>query len=128
MIKKTQLVVIAGPALSVAADWKDGLLLQYGTGAHIRSAIENFLRDHELSPRLVAEIDDAVFLVEVAAQGRHLAIVPKAVARAAIAAGRVRVLEVIDLDDTGVYATHRATTSSEIVRAAIRLMVDAYRR
>ena len=127
MIKKTRLVAVAAPTLSVDDDWNDALLLQYGRGAHVRSVIEGFLRDRKLTPRLVAEIDDAVFLVEMAALGKHLAIVPESVARTAIGANRVRVLEVIDLDFTGVYATYRATTSNELVRTAIRVMVEAHR-
>lgn len=128
VIEHTRLVVIAGPNLAVADHWKDMPLLQYGTGSHARSAIDEFLHDHELTPRLVAEVDDALFLVEAAAAGAHLAIVPESVARAAISADRVRLLETIQLEHSGVYAIHRATTASEIVRNAIGLMVDAYRR
>jgi DNA-binding transcriptional LysR family regulator len=127
LIEQIRLVAIAAPALAVAPGWKDAPLLQYGTGSHTRAAIEEFLHDHELAPRLVAEGDDALFLVEAAVAGSHLAIVPESVARAAILAGRVRVLERIDLQSSGVYAVHRRTTSTEIARTAIRLLVETYR-
>jgi len=128
LVQSATLVAIAAPALSIPADWKDVPLLQFGTGAHTRGVIEEYLHDHELAPRLAAEADDATFLVEAAAAGTHLAIVPESVARAAIEAGRVRVLETIALDNAGVYAIHRGTTSTELARSAIQLLVDTHRR
>jgi len=127
LIQRATLVAVAAPALAIPTDWKDVPLLQFGTGAHTRGVIEEYLDDRELKPRLAAEVDDATFLVEAAATGAHLAIVPESVARSAIAAGRLRVLETIQLDNAGVFAIHRGTASTELARSAIQLLLDAPR-
>jgi DNA-binding transcriptional LysR family regulator len=126
LIKAMTLVAIAAPSFVIEDGWHNTPLLQYGTGARVRGAIEDFIRARDLKPTLVAEADDANFLVEAAAAGAHLVIVPASVARSAISANRVRVIASIELDNAGVYAIHRRSTSGELVRNAIQLLVKTH--
>jgi len=126
LIKSITLVAIAAPGFAIDANWQDTPLLQYGTGPRVRAAADEFIHARALKPSRIAEADDALFLVEAAVAGGHLVIAPESVARSAIRANQVRVVDSIEIDNAGVYAIHRRTTSGEIARNAIQLLVKTH--
>lgn len=124
-IERTTLVAVAGPRATPAADWSDVALLQFSTGCRYRAKIDAFLKARGLRPRLAGEADDAMFLLEAAAEGGHVAIVPAGVARDAIAAGRVKHLDTIETQHAAVYAIYRKTTAAELAKTAVAALVRA---
>ncbi len=54
-----------------------------------RWAVDSYLDEHGLRPRVVGEADDALLLIEAAARGGFIAFVPDSVARDPVAAGRL---------------------------------------
>src|SRR5688572_5378828 len=92
MIDDVTLVAVAPPDLELARDWSNGRLVQYRASSAYRWEVEAYLEANGLTPKVAAECDDALFLVEAAARGGHIAVVPRSVARDAIAAKRLRVV------------------------------------
>ncbi len=127
LVERTKLVAVARPDLQLAADWSNIGLLQYGTASRFRWDIDGFLEAKGLRPRPAAEADDAVFLVEAAAKGDYVAVVPTSVARDAIDGGRVKMVEAIEAEHAGVFAIQRGTTANELARKAVAALATAHR-
>jgi len=122
LLERTELVVVAAPKLEIAPDWKNVSLIQYNTGSRYRWDVDAFLDKRKLSPRIAAEADDALFLVEAAATGEFLAIVPSQIAKEPVSEGRIKVIETIASDLTAIYAMRRTTATSELVKRAVELL------
>ena len=63
---------------------------------------------------MVGEADDPLLLVEAAARGGYVAIVPRSVARDALTAGRVRVLAQLDSPQASVFAVYQDGTAAHM--------------
>jgi LysR family transcriptional activator of nhaA len=124
LVDRTSLVAVAPPSVEPAHDWHDVRLLQYRTSSSYRWEVETYLHTRELRPRIAAEVDDAAFLLEAATRGGYVAFVPRAIARDALAAGRVRIIATIDAWYCGVYAAYQDSTSAELARRAVELLID----
>jgi DNA-binding transcriptional LysR family regulator len=85
--------------------------------------VEAFLEQRGLRPRIVAEADDALFMLEAAARGGYVAFVSRTIARDAIASGRVKRLELIQTEHLGVHAIYQDGTASELARRAVDILV-----
>ncbi len=123
-VEATQLVAVAHPKLTPAADWSDAALVQYSTTSRFRWAIDAYLDQRNLRPRIAAEADDATFLVEAAATARYISIVPWTIVRDAVAAGRLHVLDTVSTDHAGIHAIYRNTDTQELARQAVAALVD----
>jgi DNA-binding transcriptional LysR family regulator len=124
IVDRTSLVAIAPPSVVPTNDWHDIRLLQYRTSSSYRWEVETYLHTRELRPRIAAEVDDAVFLLEAATRGGYVAFVPRSIARDAIAAGRVRIIATIDASYCGVYAAYQDSTSADLARRAVELLIE----
>jgi LysR family transcriptional activator of nhaA len=123
LIARTPLVAIAASDLVPAPDWKNVGLVQYRATTSYRRDVEAFLEAKGLKPRIVGEADDSLILVEVAARGGYVAVVPRSVARDAVAAGRVRVVAEVEPSTAAVHALYQGTNLADLARRAISALV-----
>lgn len=123
VVRPLDLIAVAPPGVQPAPDWRDVRLLQYRPSSPLRLEVDSFLEFQALEPQIGAEADDAMVLLELAARGGFVAIVPRAIASAAIAAGRVRVL--VELDTTAaVHALYRDNLASDLARRAVEVLIQ----
>jgi len=97
--------------------------VHYRTSSAYRWEVETFLDTHHLRPVIVAEADDALFMLEAAARGGYLAFVSRSIARDAVKAGRLKILGEIENSELGVYAIFQDGASAELARRAVDVLV-----
>jgi LysR family transcriptional regulator, transcriptional activator of nhaA len=125
MIQRTRLVVVAPPTLELEGDWQTASLIQYRAASSYRWDVETFLDANGYRPSIAAEADDALFMVEAAARGGHIAIVPKSVTTDAIANGRLRMVARVDAGDhAGVYAVYPDNENAQLARRAVEILLE----
>jgi len=123
LLDRISLVAVAPPAVQPAADWQNVGLVHYRASSAYRWEVETFLDTHHLRPLIVAEADDALFLLEAAARGGYLAFVSRSIARDAVKAGRLKILGEIENSQLGVYAIFLEGASAELARRAVDVLV-----
>ncbi|MGE0868134.1 MAG: LysR family transcriptional regulator [Kofleriaceae bacterium] len=123
-IEQITLVVVAPPAIEPSPDWQNTGLIHYRVSSPYRWEVEAFLDARGLRPQIVAEADDPLFLVEAAVRGGYLAVVPRSIARDAIVAGRLRVIERLEGSQAGVHALYQDGVSADLVRRAVKALVE----
>lgn len=122
-LDRVALVGVAPPSLQPSQDWHEVGLVHYRASSAYRWEVESFLERRGLRPRVVAEADDALFMLEAAARGGYVAFVSRSIARDAIAAGRVKRLEVIETEHLGIFAQYQDGASAELARRAVDVLV-----
>jgi LysR family transcriptional activator of nhaA len=125
-IDRSALVAVARPDLEPAPDWQDVRLVQYRATSAYRWDVEAFLDKRGLKPRIAAEADDSQFLIEAASRG-CVAVVPRATARDALLAGRLRVIAQIESANAGVHALYQDTVASDLARRAVEVLIASVR-
>lgn len=125
VIDRIPLVAIVATDREPRAHWEDVGIVQYPTSSNFYWEVAQFLEARDLRPKVVGEADDPFLLVEASARGGHVAIVPSAAARDAIAAGRVRILETLESAHAGVHALYQSGTAAELARRAIERLIAA---
>jgi LysR family transcriptional activator of nhaA len=125
VIDHIPLLAIAPIDLDPGPDWRDIGLVQYRANSRFRFEVEAFLDQRGLKPRVVGESDDPFLLVEAAVRGRYIVVVPRSVARDALAAGRVRVLAQVETAGASVHALYHDVATSELARRAIETLIAA---
>lgn len=123
VIDRIPLVAIVGTNREVRPDWEDMGLVQYPTTSNFYWEVKQFIDAHNLRPKIVGEADDPFLLVEASARGGHIAIVPAAAARDAIASGRVKVLVELESAHAGVHALYQSGETAELARRAIKRLI-----
>lgn len=125
VIEHIPLVAIIGAGVDPGPSWQDVGLVQYRASSTFHWEVASYLETHDLKPRIVGEADDPMLLVEAAAKGGHIAIVPRSVARDAMVSARVRILAQVESVQAGVHALYPDGTGTELARRAIeRLMAS----
>ena len=124
LLERITLVGVAPPDLEAAPDWQNVGLLNYRNSSAFRWEVETFLEMRGLRPAIVAEADDALFLVEAAVRGRHVAFVPRSVARDAIAAGRLKQVAQLEAGHAGVHALYQDGATAELARRAVEVLIE----
>jgi DNA-binding transcriptional LysR family regulator len=127
LLERITLVGVAPPDLNPAPEWQDVGLVNYRISSAFRWEVESFLESRGLRPRVVAEADDALFLVEAAARGRHIAFVPRSVARDAIANGRLKQVAQLETGHAGVHALYQDGATAELARRAVEVLIEHLR-
>ena len=127
-IDQIPLVAIAAANAYPGSDWQDLGLIQYRSSSTYHWEIEQYLRTKNLRPRIVGEADDPLLLVEAAARGGYVVIVPRSVARDALTAGRVRVLAQLEEVKATVHAVYQDGTAAALARRAIETLVAGARK
>jgi LysR family transcriptional activator of nhaA len=123
VIEHIPLLAIAAADLDPGPDWQDTGLVQYRSSSTFHFEIKAFLERRGLKPRIVGEADDPFLLVEAAARGGYVVIVPRSVARDALVAGRVRILAQIESAHAGVHALYQDGTAAELAQRAIEKLI-----
>ncbi len=126
-LEPTRLVAVAPPSVAPAADWHDVGLARYRATSPYGWEVATFLEANRLVPMTVAESDDALFLLEIATRRACIAIVPLSVARAALTAGRLRVLADVPAPGVALHVVHRDSHTVALTQRAIGLLSDAIR-
>jgi LysR family transcriptional activator of nhaA len=124
IIDRIRLVAVAPPSVVPEPDWQNVGFVHYPVTSSFRWEVESFLEAKQLRPRVVAEADDALFLLESAARGGYVSFVPRSVARDAIASGRVRILDEIESSNSGVVALYQESSSAELARRAVEVLIE----
>lgn len=122
---RPRLVAIAAPDLQVREDWSGTPVIQYSNGSSHRWEIEAFLGAHALRPRIAGEVDDPALMLEAAIRGKAVGFVPRAVARDAIAAGKVRALAILEPNGACVHAVYH---DSMVVAEAVKRLTEHVRQ
>jgi LysR family transcriptional activator of nhaA len=125
VLDRPRLVAIAHPSVEPAPDWENVALLHYRPSSAFHWDVEAFLDERGLRPRVAAEADDAMLLVEAASRGPFVAFVPRWVARDAIASGRLRSLATLAPAEAAVHALYQDGTSADLARRAIEALIAA---
>lgn len=118
------LVAVCAPGSEPGPDWADIGLVNYRGSSAFRWDIDAFLDASELRPKVVAEADDALFMLEAAARGGYVAFVPRSVARDALGTGRLRQLAAITSEHAGVFAVFQDSTSADLARRAVMMLLE----
>ena len=124
MIDECKLVAVAAPSVEPVADWQNVSLVQYRATSSYRWDVEAYLDSKHLRPKIAAEADDSLFLLEAAARGGYIAFVPRSIARDAVTAGRLRILARIEPAHSGVYALYQNVESADLARRAVAVLVE----
>lgn len=127
VVDRPQLAVVAPPGFAPEADWQNARLIQYRPGSTFHADVKEFLSSRGLRPRIVAEADDAQLHLEAATRGALVAFIPRALARDAVATGRLATLATLDPGQSTVHALYHDDSSSELVRTAIDALVASVR-
>ncbi|CAN5173724.1 hypothetical protein BH11MYX1_BH11MYX1_41180 [soil metagenome] len=124
VLDRTKLLAVTAPDIAIADDWSDVGLIHYRPTSSFRWDVEAFLDANNLRPRIAAESDDSLFLLEAAARGGYIAFVPSSVARDAIKAGRLRSIATVTPAHGGIHAIYENGTSADLVRRALETLID----
>ena len=124
LVHRMRLVAIAAPDVQPAKNWEDARLVHYRATTSYRHDVEAHLEAKGLRPLVAGEADDPMVLVEAAARGGCITIVPEPVAKDAIALGRVRLLGEIDAANAGVHALYQKNVPA---RQAVESLIAAAR-
>jgi LysR family transcriptional regulator, transcriptional activator of nhaA len=125
-IDRVPLVAIIKVGTDPGMQWENLGLIQYRPTSTYRWDIETYLDKQNLRPRIVGEADDPQLLVEAAARGDYVAIVPRLVARDALQTGRVRVLAQVDSAHGGIHALYQDGGAAELSQRAIELLIERH--
>jgi LysR family transcriptional regulator, transcriptional activator of nhaA len=123
LVDRVPMVAIAAPHVTPSKGWQDVGIVLYRATTPFRRDVEAFLDARGLEPRLAGEADDALVLLEAAMREGLVAVIPESIARDAIAAGRIRVLERVE-PTSGVHAVYPDNLPAELVRRAIDVIVQ----
>ena len=127
VLDRPRLVAIAHPSVVPSASWENVALVHYRPSSAFHWDVEGFLDERGLRPQIAAESDDALLLLEAASRGSFVAFVPRALARDAVAAGRLRVLEALPPGGAAVHALYRNSASADLARRAIEALIEYVR-
>jgi LysR family transcriptional activator of nhaA len=118
------LIAVAVPGTKPAADWVDVGLVHYRPSSALRWDVDAYLDAGGLRPKIVAEADDALFLVEAAARGGYVSFVPKSVVRDAINSGRLIALASTQATHAGIFAVFQDGSRADLARRAVQLLME----
>lgn len=120
---RTVLFAVAAVGFDPGPEWRNASLIHYRATSSLRWDVEAYLELNNLHPKMAAEADDPLFLVEAAARPGFIAVVPKSAARDAIARGRLQELARVESAQAGVYALYQDGSSADLARRAVQLLV-----
>jgi LysR family transcriptional regulator, transcriptional activator of nhaA len=122
-IQHGRLVAITSASADPHPRWEDVALVTYRPSSPYRHAVDTYLDERELMPRIAAETDDALVMLAAVERGGFVAFVPSSIARDAIAATKVRILASIP-SETSIYALFHDAESATAARRAVELLVE----
>lgn len=127
-LDRTLLLAVTTPEFEPGAEWRNAGLIHYRATSSFRWDVEAYLELNNLHPRIAGEADDPMFLVEAAARGGYIVVVPRSCARDALASGRLKEIARVESAQAGVYALFQDGTTAELARRAVQLLTQAGNR
>jgi DNA-binding transcriptional LysR family regulator len=121
------LIAIASPDTEPADHWRNLALLEYSPASAFHWEVDAFMRERELHPSSAGTLDDAFLMLAAVTRGGFVAFVPRAVAREALSAGRVKQLAGFHTRHASVQAIYHAGTTLRVARDAVQRLIDAAR-
>ena len=128
VLDRPVLVAVAHPTVEPTGDWENVALIHYRPSSAFHWDVAAFLAARGLRPQVAAEADDASLLLEAASRGGFATFVPRAMARDAIAQGRLRILATLEPGHAAVHALYRDDAATELVRRALEVLIEAVRQ
>jgi LysR family transcriptional activator of nhaA len=128
LIERPVLVAVVRVDLEPRSDWQDLSLLEYRTASVYYWEIERFLKERDLHPTVMGELDDAFLMLEAAARGRFVAFIPRSIAYGAIKAGKVKALATLAPATAGIHAIYHAGDTLDLVRTAVEKLIENARK
>ncbi len=124
LVDRPTLVAVTAPRVTAAADWANLGMIHLRASAEYQWEVQTYLEAHQLRPRLVAEADDVVFILDAVSRDGYVAFLPEPVAREAVAAGRIQVIATLEAPQAGVFAVHHDVPASSAARHAIDRLLE----
>ena len=124
VIASTTLVAVAPPTIEPDGDWQGVGFIHYRASSSYRWEVESFLAARKLNPRVAAEADDSLFLLEAAARGGYVVVVPRSIARDKITNGKVKVLAQFEPSQAAVHALYQDSNTAELARRAVDILIQ----
>jgi LysR family transcriptional regulator, transcriptional activator of nhaA len=123
LVHRPVLVAIVHPGTEPKEGWQNLSILEYRPSSAYHWEVEDYLRENDLRPRPMGELDDAFLMLEAVARGGFVAFVPKSVAREAVRLGRVKALATLQPKSAGVFALHHSGGPADLARAAVEKLI-----
>jgi len=128
-IHRPRLVGIGAPDLVKDGVAWDGVpLIHYRPSAPAYWEVEAFFERLDATPRMIAETDDPLLMVEAAARALCIAFVPRSMIRDAVAAGRITVVAALPPTGAEVLALYRHDDQAALSRRAVEALVEYARK
>lgn len=124
LVHRVTLVAVAAPHVEPLPDWNNLSLLEFRPASVYHWDVDNYLREKDLRPTVMGELDDAFLMLQAVVRGGFVAFVPKSVAREALRSGAVKALATLPLANAAVYAVHQAGAGLELVKTAIERLIE----
>jgi LysR family transcriptional activator of nhaA len=127
LIHRPVLVAVVRPDLEPQPDWQNLSLLEYRTASVYYWEVDKFLKQRDLHPTSMGELDDAFLMLEAATRGNFVAFVPRSIARGAIHEGRVKALATMSPTTAGVHAVYHAGDTLQVARTVVQKLIESSR-
>ncbi len=128
LIYRPELVAITRPNVEPGDDWRNLSLLEYRTASVYYWEVDSFLKERDLHPTLMGELDDAFLMLEAAARGAFVAFVPRSIAHEALKSGRVKALATLSPATAAVHAVYHAVDTLPLARTAVEKLIENARK
>jgi LysR family transcriptional regulator, transcriptional activator of nhaA len=122
-IQQVRLVAIIAREVTLSEQWEDAALVHYRPSSIYRFAVDAYLEEQDLRPRIAAETDDAFIMLSAVIRGGFTAFVPWSVARDHVATGKVAVVAEVKPADVAVHALYHKLESAAVARRAVEMLV-----
>jgi LysR family transcriptional activator of nhaA len=126
-IYRPRLVGVAAPDMTktdAGVTWDGAPLIHYRPSSPSHWEVEAFFERLGAKPRVVAETDDPMLMIEAAARGTCLGFVPRSMARDALAAGRIAVVAALPPTAAEVLALYHDAETAGLARRAVDALVS----
>jgi LysR family transcriptional activator of nhaA len=121
-LERPVLVAVAHPSVDPSPTWDNVTVVHYRPSSAYHWDVGGFLQARGLKPQISAEADDASLLLEAACAGGLITFVPRAMAKDALAQGRLRALATLEPGQAAVHALFRDDGAGELVRRVLELL------
>ncbi len=128
VIHRPELVAVTQPNVEPHDDWTNLSLLEYRTASVYYWEVDNYLKERDLHPILMGELDDAFLMLEAAARGHFVAFVPRSIAHEAIKSGRVKALATLSPATAAVHAVYHSGDTLRLTRTAVEKLIENARK
>lgn len=125
-LHRPRLVVVAAPEHfdgDAAKTWSKLPMMTYLPGSPFRWEVDGFMQERAYKAEILAETDDAQFMLQSAIKGMCLAVVPRHVARRALAEGTLHLVEGLPAGPLALNAVFRDGRGHTFARRAVELLI-----